>query len=132
MLEAEHCRAFCTLWMIQVLARVKSFGMRVFLNRSTTKDQLIKKRGMCLSKNDGTCIFCLQLDEYLNHIHFECLVSMKVWWILRKLGLICHIVVGHLGDSMGTWFDWSISFVGHSWKHFLTWYMSTDMSGVLK
>lgn len=75
-LETECRRALCTLWRIQVSTKIKSFGWRIFLNRLTMKDQL-KKRGLCLSINDETCVFCLQSDEDLNHILFECPMSSK-------------------------------------------------------
>lgn len=101
-LESDHCRAFDLLWRNLVLVKIKAFGWRIFLNKVATKDQL-KKRGSCLPLNDRNCVMCSQPEEDLNHILFDCLFSSKVWVLV------------------GDWSGCGISYVGNTWKHFLSW-----------
>lgn len=101
-MEEDMSMAFRTLWNWMVLAKIKAFGWRVFLNRLATKDQLIK-RGLCLVNREGLCVLCLQSEEDLNHHFFDCSVLKKVW------------------ELIGFWIGYSLSLIGPPWKQFLSW-----------
>lgn len=76
-MKEDLSMAFRTLCNSTVQTKIKAFGWRAFLNRLATKDQLIK-RGLFLVNHEGLCVLCLQSEEDLNHLFFDCSVSKKI------------------------------------------------------
>ncbi|CAI8603341.1 unnamed protein product [Vicia faba] len=66
------------IWRTDIPSKLKVFGWRVIFNRLPTKDQLVK-RDIIHSDIDKLCALYLNVDKYLDHLLFNCIVSKKVW-----------------------------------------------------
>lgn len=80
--------------------RIKTFGLRVFLNKTVTKDQLLK-RGILTSSNDKSCVLRFQAEENVDHLFYNCQVVNKVWELVED------------------WLGISLRREGQAWRNFL-------------
>lgn len=102
LLEDGHDSSFVKLWSAHIQARIKAFRWR-FLWNGLPKKEHLKIRGLCLSSNEGLCVFCSQEEEELNGLFFYCPFVLRVW------------------DKVGEWIDLLKGFIGPSWKQYLGW-----------
>lgn len=69
-LEEDKRKALNIIWKASVLAKIRAFGWRLFMDRLATKDQLIKT-GISFAPNKVVCVLCLSEEEDLNHFFFD-------------------------------------------------------------
>ncbi|XP_058755974.1 uncharacterized protein LOC131629195 [Vicia villosa] len=77
-LESSFRVAFSSLWKTKVPSRILIFGWRLIWNRLPTKVELAK-RGILVNPSEIRCPFCLNFEEDLNHLFFECSFTNR-WW----------------------------------------------------
>ncbi|XP_058742708.1 uncharacterized protein LOC131615254 [Vicia villosa] len=95
-LESSFRVAFSSIWKTKVPSRILIFGWRLISNRLPTKVELAK-RGILVNPSELRCPFCLNFEEDLNHLFFECSFTNR-WW--RNFLYWLHLIDDSAVDSI--------------------------------
>ncbi|XP_045831669.1 uncharacterized protein LOC123923074 [Trifolium pratense] len=71
------------LWMNDVPSKVNIFGWRLLLARLPTRMALVRK-GIINNPREFCCVFCFREEEDIDHLFFNCSVSIQVWKKIYK------------------------------------------------
>jgi hypothetical protein len=103
-LDTAMVHALKLLWINNVPSKVSIFGWRLLLEKLPTKDALYNK-GIITNNQERRCVLCLREYEDINHIFFNCSVSIEVWsnifrWL--RLNLIHFVNICNHFNLFGT------------------------------
>jgi hypothetical protein len=76
-----------TVWKVWAPPKVKFFAWLAMQNRVWTADRLAK-RGW---PNCGLCPLCKQVQESVDHLIFQCRVTVRIWGMIRDWLQLDHI-----------------------------------------
>ncbi|XP_045831366.1 uncharacterized protein LOC123922712 [Trifolium pratense] len=89
------------LWANDVPSKVSIFGWRLLLARLPTRKALERKR-IISNPRELCCAFCFREEEDINHLFFNCSISIQVW------------------KKVYEWLDMNFITFEEVWKHFTT------------
>ncbi|CAJ2628008.1 unnamed protein product [Trifolium pratense] len=89
------------LWANDVPSKVSIFGWRLLLARLPTRKALERKR-IISNPRELCCAFCFREEEDIDHLFFNCSISIQVW------------------KKVYEWLDMNFITFEEVWKHFTT------------
>ncbi|KAL8472629.1 hypothetical protein ACS0TY_029726 [Phlomoides rotata] len=104
----QETSLFKKLWKSWAVRKAVVTSWKLLKGKMATTDNL-GRRGITLNNEEKKCQFCLEEEESIRHIFFECKVSSSIWEsILRWLGvsMVLHIDPKihflHFGECLGS------------------------------
>lgn len=97
--------ALTQLWKAIVPSNILMFRWRFILNRLQTRDNLLV-RGIELAKTEKACVLCGSFPETRNHLFFECIFSLRIWYVVHSwLGCSQQVSVTEFVDFPNSFFQ---------------------------
>ncbi|KAL8514324.1 hypothetical protein ACS0TY_013441 [Phlomoides rotata] len=104
----QETSLFKKLWKSWAVRKAVVTSWKLLKGKMATTDNL-GRRGITLNNEEKKCQFCLEEEESIRHLFFECKVSSSIWEsILRWLGvsMVLHIDPKihflHFGECLGS------------------------------